>query len=145
MFAIIVLLGGTPAADSIHSISIAGAYAIAALAGKNTNAKFGVNADINTHQNDGEAEKLDALEIKEYTEKPDNELTNCEDAISLYLVAGSIILAFGGLFEARRKASLRADVIEEKSNRIQELEKMIDPKRTSAKLNGRGGTDKELL
>lgn len=140
----VIKLCGTPANNltkwvpiTILFISIAPylSSAIVAYAGKNTRADIRVDAKAKVDINRG-GTVPDESPAKE-------EDDHCIYFLYLAMFGGAV--GYGGFFQASRQHKLREDVIQEKTARIQELERMIDPNRSSAKLNGRGGTDKEFL
>jgi hypothetical protein len=55
----------------------------------------------------------------------------------------AIGVGLGGFLYGWRQRKFRKDDIEGRSNRIAELERMIDPGRSSSQLNRRGGTNPE--
>lgn len=105
--------------------------AVVALAGKSTMADFRMSATADIKVNPEDQHGAQAKE-------PDTQ--------RLYFAVTAIVgaaIGIGGLFAAFRQRRLRQDVIETMSNRIQLLEHMIDPNRTTSGLTVRGETNPE--
>ena len=106
--------------------------AVIALAGNNTMADFRVSA---------------LADIKLQSEYKQNAAGDESDTQKYLVLATALAITFGiaGLLAAQRQRRLRLDVIEKMSKRIEFLEKMVDPNRSTSGLTVRGETNPEDL